>query len=531
MRLISKRSISLRMRIAMVREQLTKKIFPEEKGLYHNRFAENHELEPILGLDLDGEYLLLGIGEYKHLLRVESTRERRELGNILVVGRTRCGKGLLGKPQMLTWMQSVIANDIKGEYSPTLDFRLKNGPAFFFNPTGVGHGYDPFRGKFTEDELRNAATNILFRPDEGENAVFTLGAITMLTQLFLAAREEEKPILPYVRHLLYSGPIDAAKRLNDISVAQNRFPNLATRFLGISLADMQRKHFDDRTFMSFWYTLTHRMEPLLTSGILKSISRSDFTAEDIIAGEKPATVYLQWPEHALLSLAPLIRLVWCSLIDEMIKIYDGFRKVGQQAKCRKVLLLIDEAGRTAIPMLSEYCSTVVERGMSIWMAIQSLSQLEAVYGLQRADTILNNTDTKIFYRPATGNVKAADQIRMALGDVSRYAESQTLRDGEETSMGRSERAVPLLSAQEILQMEDDEVIIYYANKAPIRAKRMDIRRFPKLQARMSEIPPEIPTLPSLQDIVLEPLSMEISGLQKGRGESDPGFVDPELFLQ
>src|SRR4051794_40101021 len=211
MRLISKRSISLRMRIAMVREQLTKKIFPEEKGLYHNRFAENHELEPILGLDLDGEYLLLGIGEYKHLLRVESTRKRKELGNILVVGRTRCGKGLLGKPQMLKWTQSVIANDIKGEYSQTMAYRLGFGPAFFFNPTGIGHRFDPFHGKHTEDELRDAATNILFRPDEGENAIFTLGAITMLTQLFLAARLEEKPILPYVRRMIYIGPIDAAK--------------------------------------------------------------------------------------------------------------------------------------------------------------------------------------------------------------------------------------------------------------------------------------------------------------------------------
>src|SRR3954470_10083584 len=146
MRLISKRSISLRLRLAMLQKKLTKKFSPEEKGLYHNRFAENYELEPILGLDADGEYLLLGIGEYDHILRVESTEKRRELGNVLVVGRTRCGKGLLGKPQMLTWTRSAIANDIKGEYSPTMEFRLKNGPVFFFNPKGPGHCYDPFRG-------------------------------------------------------------------------------------------------------------------------------------------------------------------------------------------------------------------------------------------------------------------------------------------------------------------------------------------------------------------------------------------------
>src|SRR3712207_378568 len=168
--------------------------------------------------------------------------------------------------------------------------------------------------------------------------------------------------------------------------------------------------------------------------------------------------------------------------------------------------------------------------MSIWMAIQSLSQLETVYGPQRADTILNNTDTKIFYRPATGNVKAAEQISHVLGPVSKYAESQTLRDGEEISLGKSERPVPLLSAQEILQMEDDEVIIYFSNKAPIRAKRMDIRRFPKLEARMSRVAPAVPELPPLRDEVLASLLQAQDGRQEGRAEQQPGFVNPEQYV-
>ena len=33
--------------------------------------------------------------------------------------------------------------------------------------------------------------------------------------------------------------------------------------------------------------------------------------------KKPVTVYLRWPERDLLALAPLVRLVWKSLIDEL----------------------------------------------------------------------------------------------------------------------------------------------------------------------------------------------------------------------
>ena len=83
--------------------------------------------------------------------------------------------------------------------------------------------------------------------------------------------------------------------------------------------------------------------------------------------------------------------------------------------------------------------------------------------------------------------------------------------------------MPLLSAQEILMLDDDEVIIYHANKAPIRARRMDIRRFSKLEARMSKVAPAIAKLPPLHEDALAPL-------QQATGD-ESGFVNPERYLQ
>ncbi len=91
--------------------------------------------------------------------------------------------------------------------------------------------------------------------------------------------------------------------------------------------------------------------------------------------DTPVSVYLRWPERDLLALSPLVRLLWGSLIDELITTYD--RLEGKH--CHPVLLLIDEAGRTAIPSLADHATTVVGRGVSLWIAIQSLSQLEAVF--------------------------------------------------------------------------------------------------------------------------------------------------------
>src|SRR5258708_32528585 len=91
------------------------------------------------------------------------------------------------------------------------------------------------------------------------------------------------------------------------------------------------------------------MKPFLTETIISCFAGSHFTASELMRGEKPITVYLRWPEQNLLALSPLVRLLWGSLIDELITTYD--RAEGEE--CQPVLLLVDEAGRTAITTLAD----------------------------------------------------------------------------------------------------------------------------------------------------------------------------------
>src|SRR4051794_31626089 len=102
-----------------------------------------------------------------------------------------------------------------------------------------------------------------------------------------------------------------------------------------------------------------------------------------------STGKLERREQDLLPLSPLVRLLWSSIIDELPTTYDD--RPGRPAKekgCKPVLLLIDEGGRTAIPDLHDAAITVRSRGVSIWLAIQSLEQLSAVYGKDRGNILL-----------------------------------------------------------------------------------------------------------------------------------------------
>ena len=196
--------------------RLAAAFFSAGHKLHTARFARLDELVGLLTGTLEtGASLLLGVGSLNQVLRVRPTKTRRELGNLLIVAPTRGGKGLLAVSQLLTWRHSCIANDIKGDlFAQTAGFRATLGPVFCLDPTGRGHRYDPLHSRQTEDELLSSATHLLFKPDEGEGVIFTQRAAVMLTQLFLAARAEGYPPLPYIRHIIRMGLTGAATRLN-----------------------------------------------------------------------------------------------------------------------------------------------------------------------------------------------------------------------------------------------------------------------------------------------------------------------------
>jgi type IV secretion system protein VirD4 len=276
--------------------------------------------------------LLLGIGPYNTILQVQSTKRRRELGNILIDAPTRAGKGLLATSQLLTWPYSVVVNDMKGElHARTGKFRERLGPVFVVDPRGVGHSLDPLLHARTEEDFRAMAVHLLHRTHDHENDPFTGRAVRMLTAIFRAGSLEGARLIPHAAHLIHTGPEAIAARLQAISERHHlkEHQNLATRFLDRQYADAD---FSDRYFQSSWSTLWNDMDPIITETVIKSVATSDFTAEDILCGRetlvdgrkvrKPVTVYLRFPEHRLRALAPLIRLIWGSLIDEMVTLYD-----------------------------------------------------------------------------------------------------------------------------------------------------------------------------------------------------------------
>jgi type IV secretory pathway TraG/TraD family ATPase VirD4 len=319
----------------------------------------------------------------------------------------------------------------------------------------------------------------------------TQRATKMLTLLWLACLElnrikgEDYRLLPFVGKMADLGLNSAAHFINDIS------PTIARRLLDGEY-DPEQDYDDKRFLSSSWESLTARLYPLLTEKIVRCFGGSSFTGADIIAGKRPVTVYLCFPEKDLLSKAPVIRLVLESILSEMIDTFD----TTNGRNCHPTLAILDEAGTVGLPSLPQYVSTVRSRGISIWLAYQDNSQIESLYGRYKARTIRNNMLSKVFYWQS--DTETAKDITASLGYRSEFSRSQTLRHGEESSQSLSEQAVPLLTARDINELDQDEIIAFFSNRKPIRAKRMDWRGFPILKRRRAIIPPKLKPLPKLE---------------------------------
>jgi type IV secretory pathway TraG/TraD family ATPase VirD4 len=138
------------------------------------------------------------------------------------------------------------------------------------------------------------------------------------------------------------------------------------------------------------------------------------------------------------------------------------------------------------------------------VAIQSIKQLDAIYGEANAETLLDNMDTQIFYRQRRATAKYLEE---ELGRRSAYSHSQSTRDGGHETQGMAEQGVALMTANQIKQMDDSDIIVFHHNLPPFRARRMSWLEHPILRNRQAKKPPALSPLPPLTPIELRsPLS-------------------------
>jgi len=175
-------------------------------------------------------------------------------------------------------------------------------------------------------------------------------------------------------------------------------------------------------------------------------------------GREPAALYILLPEPDAARLQPLAALLVADLLDTLIDQADRGER-----RC-PVRLYLDEFRRFGyLAGLSDRLPTLRERGVSVLLGAQVVSQIEEVYGQRDARTLIANTETKLLFR--AGDLETARLVSAWLGQTTVPLISRTVGPhGARATVHPYVR--PLALPEDVARMPDRTVVALAGARRP-----------------------------------------------------------------
>jgi type IV secretion system protein VirD4 len=416
--------------------------------------------------------------------------------HVLCFAPTRSGKGVgLVVPTLLTWPGSTIIHDIKGEnWGLTAGFRSRHGRVLLFDPTDpTSSAYNPLlevrRGDKEVRDVQNIA-DILVDPegalDKRNHWEKTSHSLLVGAILHVLYAESDKTLAGVANFLSDpKRPVEATLR------AMMNTPHLGEAgvhpVIASSARELLNKSDNERsgvlsTAMSF---LGLYRDPV----VAKVTARCDWRIADLVAGDRPVSLYLVVPPSDINRTKPLIRL----LLNQVGRRLTEDLKTS--ANRHRLLLMLDEfpaLGR--LDFFESALAFMAGYGIKSFLIAQSLNQIEKAYGAN--NSVLDNCHVRVAF--ATNDERTAKRVSDALGTATELRDS-TNYAGHRLSpwlghlmISRQETARPLLTPGEVMQLPPADELLLVAGVPPVRAKKA--RYYEDARFRERILPPPKPAI-------------------------------------
>jgi type IV secretion system protein VirD4 len=423
----------------------------------------------------------------------------------ILAAPTRSGKGVgIVIPNLLSYSGSVVVLDIKQEnFDLTSGFRAASGQdVYLFNPfaeDGRTHRWNPLsyvskNPKFRVSDLSSLAVMLYPVNPDGKDQFFKNQAqncFIAFALYILEGRDYQKELgcpdefLPVVSigamYRLSAGDGTPIKEFLE-SLASLSFVSeeAKTAFRGMLSQNPE-------VFASILGTFKEPLLPWLNPIVDAATSADDFLLTDV--RKKRMSIYIGVLPNKLAESKLMINLFFSQLINENTKELPQ----NNPALKHQCLLLMDEftsIGR--VDIISKSVSYMAGYNLRLFPIIQSLAQLDSVYGKDDSRTLVTNHALQIIYTPRIQS-DANDYSEM-LGYVSSDKENKTIAKQGSRSVSKEKRA--LMLPQELKAMSTNkEILIYEGIPNPIMCSKIkyyvdDIfknRLLPKIQVNIINI--------------------------------------------
>lgn len=306
--------------------------------------------------------------------------KREEMdGHILVVGGAGSGKtSCVAIPTLRTWGEQVFAIDIKGELYN--EVRHKRPNIKIFEPLNkLSFGYDPFyilkNSKNLAQEVEAISHALVPLPRDIREPFWVESARNMLSGAVLHFHNLGYSFIKTITEI-QSTPVN--KLIEDIfdTTESDEARLYINSFLGL----------DGKTLSGIYAELSRNIMIFATDGNIKEcLSRERTIKPDDL--ERNNDVFICIPEHLLRQWKNLLNLI----ISQFLRHFE--RRPERQAS--PILFLLDEFPRLGkIEGITDALATLRSKKVTICPIIQSLAQLDMIYGREVRQVIADNCQFK-----------------------------------------------------------------------------------------------------------------------------------------
>ncbi len=206
-----------------------------------------------------------------------------------------------------------------------------------------------------------------------------------------------------------------------------------------------------------------RLQFLRDAAVARFTSASLFAPDFSHLRQRPIAVYWCLRESDIARLRPLTSVFFSLLLDQIGRADTG---------TVPVTMLLDEfANIGVIPHFETTISVARGRGVSLWLGVQSLSQLTARYGRENAQTILTNCGTKIALHGL--DAETGKYLSETLGEATVRSKRRSatrlfgLLPSANVTVSDQESRRFLLTADEVRRIRTDQAIAVVGNLRPL----------------------------------------------------------------
>lgn len=312
-------------------------------------------------------------------------------GNIMVVGGNGSGKSSgIAKPTLRIWQGAVCAADIKGEqsawYAELYHSGLVARPYIIFDPMQIdGPGYDPF-WLLEHDSADNLFNNA------NEIAIAIAPVLPDDKQTFWAETEQgvlAAALLYYYQHGLgFSEAMCKILSLTTRELCEQlvQSGDIYARMLLGEMADMKPE-----TLASVDRGLRNKLMVFAADPYISHAFRGQregancFTWDDL----DHYNIFLRIPADKIEQWSGAINLMYTQLIRHLERRPEKYTSEG--AHNIQTLLLMDEFARFGkLEMITAALATLRSKNVNICLMIQSVAQLDKIYGEYDRRIIFDN---------------------------------------------------------------------------------------------------------------------------------------------